>query len=111
MTEKGVAPAPTGIHGEAKVALDSGNLLFRGKNYDGALKLYSRAADLAPAELAPLLGIMMVSDITNDSNLGKTTLARIRKLDPGYADSTAMMSHAKIMKAHPPLKTAGPPGT
>src|SRR5215207_1943881 len=66
------------IRGEAKLALDSGNKLFRAKAYDGALAQYSRSAQLAPTELTPLLGIMMVADVTKDSKLAEATLPRIR---------------------------------
>ena len=101
------AAAP-GISGPAKVALDSANLLFRAKSYDQALTQYRRSAELAPGEISPLLGIMMVADVTNDSSLARATVPRIRKLDPSYADS-APGSHARIMKAHP---SAGvPPST
>jgi hypothetical protein len=88
------------IRGEAKVALDSGNILFRAKLYDKALAQYRRSAELAPTELSPLLGIMMVADVTKDSKLAGATLPRIRKLNPMVADSSAAMSHAKMIEAH-----------
>lgn len=96
------------ISGPAKAALDSANLLFRAKAYEQALAQYRRSAELAPGEISPLLGIMMVADVTNDSSLARATVPRIRKLDPSYADS-APGSHARIMKAHPPV--GGPPAT
>lgn len=102
-------PAPPGLAGEAKLALDSANILFRAKAYDKALAQYSRSADLAPAELAPLLGILMVADVTKDTKLADATLPRIRKLDPSMADSSAVMSHSKLMDAHP--RGAVPPST
>ncbi len=46
------------------MALDSGNMLFRAKAYDRALVQYRRSARLAPTELAPLLGILMVAEAT-----------------------------------------------
>ena len=100
--------ASSGISGPAKVALDSANVLFRAKSYTQALAQYRRSAELAPGEISPLLGIMMVADVTNDSSLARATVPRIRKLDPSYADS-APGSHAKIMKAHP--RTVAPPRT
>lgn len=103
-----------GLTGEAKIAIDSGNILFRLKAYDKALAQYSRSAELAPAEVAPLLGILMVADITKNSKLASETLPRIRKLDPTMADSSAVSSHSKVMQAHPrgvaPPKVA-PPST
>lgn len=95
------------IGGEARVALDSANALFRLRSYDAALSQYNRAAELAPTELAPLLGVMMVADITNNSKLADETRPRIRKLDPAYSDSAAG-SHSKIIKSHPPTKPVTP---
>lgn len=97
------------VSGEARVALDSGNVLFRAKAYDLALAQYSRSADLAPTQVAPLLGILMVADITKDTKLAEATLPRIRKLDPTMADSSTVNSHSKLMQSHP--KVGGPPST
>lgn len=99
----------TVVTGEARLALDSGNILFRAKAYDQALVQYSRSADLAPTQVAPLLGIMMVADITKDSKLAAATLPRIRKLDPTMADSSTVTSHSKMMQLHP--KAGTPPST
>ena len=89
------------IHGDAKVALDRGNVLFREKSYKDALEQYRRSAELAPDELAPLLGIMMVADVTKDSALASATLPRIRSLDPAMADSSLLTPHSKIIREHP----------
>jgi hypothetical protein len=104
-TSLGAEQRADGLTGDAKLALDSGNALFRAKAYDQALTQYSRSADLAPTELAPLLGIMMVADVTNDAKLAGATLPRIRKIDPSMADSSTITSHSKMMKAHPPAGT------
>lgn len=100
----GTAPA---ITGDARVALDSANALFRARSYEAALAQYNRAAELAPTELAPLLGVMMVADITSNAKLAEETRPRIRKLDPTYPDSAAE-SHSKIIKSHPPTKPVTP---
>ena len=97
------------ITGEAKLALDSGNRLFRAKVYDEALAQYQRSAVLAPTALAPLLGIMMVADVTKDAKLTEATLPRIRKLNPALADSSTAMSHSKMIEAHPRTGTSAPP--
>jgi hypothetical protein len=102
-------PALSSITGEAKRSLDSGNVLFRAKAYDGALAQYSRSAELAPSEIAPLLGIMMVADVKKDAKLADATRARIRKLDPTVADSSSAMSHSKIIEAHPRSAPPAPP--
>jgi hypothetical protein len=90
------------------MALDSGNLLFRAKAYDGALEQYRRSARLAPTELAPLFGILMVTDVTKDARLADSTRARMRKLDPAAADSSAAMSHAEIVHVHAHAPKAPP---
>ena len=97
------------IGGEAKTALDSGNMLFRAKAYDRALAQYRRSARLAPTELAPLLGILMVTDVTKNAKLADSTLSRMRELNPAAADSSAAMSHAEILEAHSRAKKAPPP--
>lgn len=96
--DNAIVPA---IRGEAKLALDSGNTLFRVKAYHKALAQYRRSADMAPSELAPLLGILMVAEVTKDSRLAGATLPRIRKLNPAVADSSAATPHAKMIEAHP----------
>lgn len=104
-----VNPPMSGPTGEARVALDSGNALFRAKAYDQALVQYKRSADLAPNEASPLLGIMMVADVTKDSKLAEATLPRLRKLDASLADSAVILPHSKMMQAHP--TTGKPPST
>jgi hypothetical protein len=93
------ATSQSTIGGEAKVALDSGNMLFRAKAYDRALAEYRRSARLAPSELAPLLGILMVADVTKNRTLADSTMPRIRALNPAAVDTA--MSHAELLKAHP----------
>jgi hypothetical protein len=90
-----------GLTGQARIVLDSANLSFRAKAYDVALAQYRRSADLAPNEVAPLLGILMVADVTKNSALANETLPRVRKLDPTMGDSAAISSHSKAVKAHP----------
>ena len=103
------AEAPGAMGGEAKTALDSANMLFRAKDYGRALAQYRRSAGLAPTELAPLLGILMVTDVTKNARLADSTLARIRELNPAAADSSAAMSHAEILEAHSRARKAPPP--
>jgi hypothetical protein len=102
-------PPMSGPTGEARVALDSGNALFRAKAYDQALEQYQRSADLAPSEVAPLLGIMMVADVKKDSKLAEATVPRIRKINAELADSSLISPHSKMIQTHP---TVGkPPST
>ena len=97
-----------GISGDAKIALDSANMLFRAKAYDRALAQYRRSSQLAPTELAPLFGILMVTDVTKDKKLADSTLARMHQLDPRGADSLAAMSHADIVGVHAHQKKPTP---
>lgn len=82
---------------------------FRARSYDAALAEYDGAAKLVPNELASLLGVMMVADVTNNTKLAEETRPRIRKLDQGYPDSAAD-SHARVIRSHPP-PTPATPGT
>ena len=100
------ATSPATIGGEAKVALDSGNMLFRAKAYDRALAEYRRSARLAPGEVAPLLGILMVADVTKNKTLADSTMPRIRALNPAAVDTA--MSHAELLKAHPRANKSTP---
>lgn len=107
-TGEGGGRIPGGIGGEAKIALDSGNLFFRAKQYDRALGQYRRSAQLAPTELAPLFGILMVTDVTKDVRLADSTRARMRQLNPAAADSSAVESHAEIVHEHSRVPKAPP---
>ncbi len=100
------AAVPGAMGRDAKTALDSGNILFRARAYDRALALYRRSARLAPTELAPLLGILMVTEVTKNAKLADSTLSRMRELNPGAADSSAAKSHAEILDAHARAKKA-----
>jgi hypothetical protein len=103
------ASTPRAIGGDAKTALDNGNILFREKAYDRALAQYRRSALLAPTELAPLFGILMVAEVTKNAQLADSTLARMRELNPAAADSSAAMSHAEMLDAHSRARKASPP--
>jgi len=96
------------IGGEAKTALDSGNILFRAKAYDRALVQYRRSARLAPTELAPLLGILMVADVTKNAKLADSTLSRMRELNPAATDSSAATSHREMVDVHSRTRKAAP---
>lgn len=63
---------------QAKMALDSGNALFRKGAYEEALGQYRAAAALAPQHAAPLFGIYMVARATNNAAMADSALAGIR---------------------------------
>jgi Flp pilus assembly protein TadD len=102
------ANTPGAMGNDAKTALDSGNILYRAKAYDEALVQYRRSAELAPTEAAPLLGILMVADVTKNAKLADSTRARMRALSPA-ADSSAAMTQAEILDIHSGMKKATPP--
>lgn len=104
----GQAGGPT-ITGEAKVALDSANNLFRAREYELALAQYRRSAELAPSEVTPLLGVLMVAEATNDSRLTETTMARIRELNPSAADTSVVPDHSQLIDVHSRVRATPPP--
>lgn len=63
----------------AKADLDSGNAFFRKKDYVRALSMYRAAAEAAPQHSAPLFGIQMVGQATNNKRLADSAIAEIRK--------------------------------
>jgi len=98
---------PPRITGEAKVALDSGNALFRAKAYDLALEQYRRSARLIPNDATPHFGILMVGQATNNTRLADSARARIRELNPSLADSTAR-GHEQMIDRHSAISTTPP---
>jgi hypothetical protein len=63
---------------DARAALDSGNRLFRKKDYEGALARYRAASNLAPQHAAPYFGMYMVGRATKDTAMADSALAAIR---------------------------------
>lgn len=94
----------SGITGDAKVALDSGNKLYSAKAYALALAQYRRAAALAPTAEAPLFGILMVASVTNDAALTDSATKALRSLDPAGGDSTGN----ELVDIHSRLRTPPP---
>lgn len=62
----------------SKVALDSGNVLFRAKLYEAALAQYRVASKGSPGHAAPLFGMYMVARATNNPKMADSVLAEIR---------------------------------
>lgn len=99
--------APSRLTGEAKVALDSGNVLFRAKAYDLALAQYRRSEQLAPGDATPVFGVLMVGEATGNSRLADSARARIRELNPALVDSAAT-GHAEMIDRHSRVTTTPP---
>lgn len=99
-------PAPAVLGPEAKVKLDSGNVLFRAKKYDAALAQYRAAAALAPKHTAPLYGISMVGRAMNNQKLADSATAEMQKLTgplpaqhPSLSDSAVRDAHKQAAKS------------
>ena len=98
------------ISGAAKVALDSGNVLYKTRSYSAALEQYRRAAALAPREEAPLIGIMMVANVTSNARLADSVTVALRGLNGPLVGPDSLSAaqlkdiHAGIRPAPQPLK-------
>lgn len=99
---------PPVMTGEARVALDSANLLFRARAYDQALAQYERSAQLAPRDLTPLLGVMMVAEATGDTALARRTRERVREVDPEASIDTTAAGHTQLIDVHSQVAPASP---
>lgn len=93
--------SPPTIHGEAKVALDSGNILYTAKAYTLALAQYRRAATLAPDEEAPLFGMLMVANVTNDTRLADSATTLMRALNGPATGGSSTRSDSELTDIHP----------
>lgn len=88
---------------EAKVALDSGNALFRKKAYAAALTQYRLASTRSPRHAAPYFGIYMVAQATHNPTLSDSALANIRANNgvapmPGAAHSDTAVKPPTVAK-------------
>ena len=101
------ASAAPRVTGEAKIALDSGNVLFRAKAYDLALAQYRRSAQLVPTDVTPLFGVLMVAEATDNSKLADSVRTVMRSLNSAAADSSTTAGHADIVDRHSRVQ---PPG-
>ena len=101
------AGAPrTMITGAAKAALDSGNTLYKAKAYSAALAQYRRASTLAPTEEAPLVGMMMVANVTSNATLADSINARLRTLNGSLAGDS--LSAEELKDIHAGVKRPAP---
>jgi hypothetical protein len=110
---RATAEAHALIGPEAKAALDSGNALFRRKDYVRALAEYRHASELAPQHSAPLFGIYMVAGATNNKPLADSALAGIRvrngPLPPGEAGAPHSMSDSSLKVLRAQMKKGAKP--
>jgi hypothetical protein len=88
----------------AKAALDSGNVLFRARAYDGALAEYRAAAALAPQHSAPLFGIYMVARATNNSAMADSALVGIRRRNGPMPAGPHSFADTALQRMHDSLR-------
>lgn len=92
----------------AKAALDSGNALFRKKDFSGALARYRAAAELAPQHAAPLFGIYMVARATDNKAMADSALAQIRLRNGPMPAGPHNFSDSALRQLHDSLRRRTP---
>lgn len=95
----------------ALATLDTGNVLFRKKNYAGALAKYRAAGELAPQHAAPIFGIYMVARAMNNATLADSALAEIRKRNGSVPEAPHGMSDSALKALHKQLGVRASKGT
>ncbi|MES2179098.1 MAG: hypothetical protein V4550_14650 [Gemmatimonadota bacterium] len=97
----GAAAAAHGLIGPAaKAELDSGNALFRRKDYPAALEKYRSASALAPQHAAPFFGIYMVARATKNTPMADSALADIRRRNGPLAPAPHTLKDSVLGRVH-----------
>lgn len=112
VTPADVQQARAGWPDGLAVAVDSGNALFRAKDYDGALVQFQEATRIAPEVTAGWFGIYMTEQARGNIPAADSAMARVQQLSPGatllHPDTTGMppghpdTTPAVLPPAHPP---------
>ena len=87
----------------ARSALDKGNLNFRAGKYHEALASYREAATIAPKDVAPYFGVLMVAQKLGNKPLADSASAAITERNGAaqmLSDSTMSALHQGLA-AHP----------
>jgi hypothetical protein len=71
-----------GLRAELQAPIDSGNVAFRARDYDAALRHYREATVRAPEEPTGWFGVVMAADALGDSALADSARARIVQIAP-----------------------------
>jgi hypothetical protein len=74
---------PPGLTASAAARLDSGNIAFRVKQYDQAMRYYEAAARDVPEHAAPWYGIYMVGQATGNAALADSATRAVAKRTGG----------------------------
>jgi hypothetical protein len=109
------APA---LSATASAHLDSGNVAYRGKQYDVALAHYRAAAAAAPDHSAPWYGVYMVGEATSNKTLVDSANAMVAARSGasindsvmGSAHGSGATAPAGLPNGHPPVSPTLPPG-
>ena len=88
----------------AKAALDSGNVLFRKKNYQEALAQSRAASALAPQHAAPVFGIYMVARATHNKAMADSALAQNRLRNAPLPGAPHTFSDSALRRMHDSLR-------
>lgn len=84
----------------ARVALDSGNALFRAKRYAEALAQYRLTAQRSPGDPTAYMGVYMVADATKNRALADSAIAILHAM--GIVASSGPHTTPKNMPTRPP---------
>ncbi|MEQ1691854.1 MAG: tetratricopeptide repeat protein [Gemmatimonas sp.] len=101
---------PPGLNASAAARLDSGNIAFRLKQYDQAMKYYEAAAKDVPDHAAPWYGIYMVGQATGNTALADSATRAVAKRTGGgdLLDTGLVKAHGGAEKTPPPLPKKHP---
>lgn len=104
--DSAAAAAPV-LAPDAKLALDSGNVLFRAKNFSGALALYRSAASLSPTHPAPWFGMYMVGQATHNAKLADSAMVEMQARTVAPPPSPHGFSDSALKALQPPSARSG----
>jgi hypothetical protein len=115
----GPSVGPPTLPPAAAAHLDSGNVAYRGKQFDAALAHYRAAATAAPDHAAPWYGVYMVGEATNNRVLVDSANAMVASRS-GAAINDSVMGSAHggggaaapsgLPSGHPSVSPTLPPG-
>lgn len=109
----GSAELPPGMTAIAAAHLDSGNVAFRARNYEQALRYYRTAALDVPQHPAPWYGVLMVGQATGNRALADSATAAVATRSGGgdLLQTDAAKAHQAPTASMPPAGQQSPPPT
>ncbi|MCC6243009.1 MAG: hypothetical protein IT353_09215 [Gemmatimonadaceae bacterium] len=99
---------PAGLTALAAAHLDSGNVSFRARQYEMALRYYRAAALDVPSHPAPWYGILMVAQATKNSVLADSATQAVAQRSGGgeLLESGSAPAHTRAEATPPPVHPA-----